>query len=202
MLHEEDSAGAPNGVPPLEIRQTRDLTLAEGKAITKLATQYHLRGFRRDFWHWPLRVLLCLAFGAVIAGFFFLNEMLRCCGRDSTWWMIGVLLFYSAACIAYRRRYLRFIALGNRATSGAGTRHLLDDAGYTIARAAQTTSLSWRGIASVERGPALAMIATSPVHCWPVVKAAFADQDVDGFFAELERRWKQARKDGSADVPA
>ena len=30
----------------------------------------------------------------------------------------------------------------------------------------------------------------------------FASQDVDGFFAELERRWKQARKNGGSDVLA
>lgn len=194
MLREEDGGpAATGGAAPLEIVQSRDLTLAEAKAITRFASRYHLRSFQRDPWHWPLRLFLALAFGLLAADSLFFNELLRCSGRDYSFWIIAVMLLFFTASLSYRSRYLRFIALGNKTTTRAGTRHSLDGMGYTIARDSQATTLSWHGIAAVENNPALAMVATSPVHCWPIVKAAFERQDVDAFWAELERRWKAAK---------
>ena len=193
MLREEDGGPAAGGGAPLEIVQSRDLTLAEAKTLTKFAARYHMRHVQRDPWHWPLRLFLALAFGLMAADSLFFNELLRCSGRDYSLWIIAIMLLFFTASLSYRSRYLRFIALSNKSTSRAGTRHNLDGMGYTIARDGHATVLSWRGIAAVESTPALAMVATSPVHCWPIVKAAFEGQDVDAFWAELERRWKAAR---------
>lgn len=178
-------------VAPLEIVQTRDLTLGEATSVTKAVTRAYVRGLGRDPWYW---VALLLYFGSfvVISGVAMsLSRAMRCCDPRLFWWVVAATALFFAGMVAYQGRCLRFIAIANQSAIPAGTRHTLDAAGYTIEHSGQITFIPWRRIIAVERGPHQTMVATSRVHFWPIVATSCANQDVEGFVAELERRWKR-----------
>ena len=192
MLSEEEEdgrAGAASGAATLAIVQSRDLTMAEAKALTRAVTLRYLRGPRRDFWYQLARFLSCGGLGVVMAIAIVLSYSARYFAPLLIW-LAGIAI---AACFvgafAHRARHVRFIADANRTASPAGTRHAIDDRGYTVAHGGMIIFIPWSGILDLERLPDVFLTATSRVQFWAIIPAAFESQDVDAFWSELDRRW-------------
>ena len=173
--------------------QSRDLTLAEAKTLTKEVTRRYVRGLRQDFWFRLAMTLYCGALGVVGGIALTLSYGARLFAPEVIWWTGIAVVAYFVGASAYRARYIRFIADANRSASPAGTRHAIDDRGYTIVHGGTVIFIPWSGIFDLEHLPALFLTATSRVQFWAITPAAFEGQDVDAFWAELERRWKAAR---------
>lgn len=193
MLREEDGGPAAGGGAPSEIVQSRDLTMAEGMALTRAVIRRYGRGLGWDFWYW---VAIVGHFGGV----FVLADLAtklsywaRCCDPSFVWWSNIAVASYIVGGFLYWVRYFRFIADANRSASPAGTRHVIDDRGYRIEQGDTVSIMPWAAILDVERLPTLLLTATSRVQFRAIIPAAFENQDAAGFSAELERRWKAAK---------
>lgn len=189
----QDEGGKTAFAESREIVQSRDLTLAEAKALTKAVTQRYVRGLKRDFWYRAAMIAHCGAMGVIVASALMLSYWFRCCSPRPFWWVIVGVLFYFGGAIVYRVRFVHGVAQANRSASPMGTRHVIESRGYTIERDGQHTFIPWHRIIEIDNHPGLLLASTSAVHFWPITAAAFAGQDAHGFCAELERRWNAAR---------
>lgn len=191
MTEHEDSAPSPQATR--EIVQARDLTLREATTLTKLVTRKHVRGLNRDLWFLGARIAHCGALGVLVASAVILSDRFRCCSPEVFRYVMIAAALYIGGALVCRMRYMRGFALLNKSAYPAGTRHFIEANGYGVERNGQRSFIPWRCIVEIDRQPGLFLIATSPAHFWPTATTAIADQDVDGFCTELERRWKQAR---------
>ena len=174
--------------------QSRDMTLAEAKSLTRAVTRKYVRNLQRDIWYRIGLMAQCVGMVMLAVSALELGYLYRCCSPKVFWFVIGATALFVGGAVVYHVRHLRGVAQINKSTSPAGTRHLVDAQGYTIERNGQRIFTPWRRVEDVDRRPGLMLIGTSPIHFWPITLTAFAEQDVDGFCAELEQRWKQTRE--------
>jgi hypothetical protein len=188
------SEGDDTSFMPREIVQSRDITLAEAKVLTRVITRKYMRNLKRDIWFRLALIAHCFGMAMLAVGALQLSYLYRCCSPTIFQLVVAATVLYIGGMIVYHLRYLRGIGLLNKSASPAGSRHLIDAQGYSIARGGQRTFIPWHAIVEIDPRPGLFLTATSAVHFWPITKAAFADQDVDGFCVKLQRRWSAARE--------
>lgn len=179
--------------PSREIVQTRDMTLAEAKVLTRAMTQKYMRNLKRDIWYRAALIIHSAGMVVLLISALQLAYFYRCCSPSVFWFVTITTLLFIGGTAVYYMRYFRGIAKINRTASPAGSRHFIDAQGYTISLNEQRIFIPWHRIEEVDRKPDLFLTGTSEVHFWPITFAAFADQDVASFCTELEQRWNAAR---------
>lgn len=176
-----------------EIVQSRDMTLAEAKTLTRAVTQKYMRNLRRDIWYHAALFIHSIGMVTLLISALQLAYLYRCCSPAVFWFVTVTALLFIGGTAVYYMRHFRGIANINRTASPAGSRHFIDAQGYTISLNEQRVFIPWHRIEEIDRKPDLFLTGTSAVHFWPIPFDAFANQDVAGFCAELEQRWNAAR---------
>ncbi len=176
----------------LELHQTRDFTREEQAALNKR--------FEALMWpaavRWRFRVLryvyvgLLWIFAAACAiAIKRIDEVAPYAALTMFWSGLGAM-----TCVVLRRQMARHHRqqYPARPDFAAGDRHRLDETGLHHVRPGISFFCPLPGIKQmVDDGPYLvALLADN--YGLLLAKAAFADQDVEGFCVELKRRWQAA----------
>lgn len=187
----DEQAGS--GSASRAITQTRDMTLAEALVLTKAVNKAVMAGFKRDRWYLPIMLSFGVALGALAAIAISLSAAFRCCDPRPFWVTVVALPAFVIGSFLYQHRLLASLAKANKLHWPAGTRHAIDETGYSAGHDGQQTLLPWRCIVGLERKAGLLLLRTSTVHFWAIAPEACEGQDAEGFCAEFERRWNAAR---------
>jgi hypothetical protein len=177
----------------VELIQSRALTPAEAMRLTKAVTRGFMRGLKRDPWFWLATAMSVGGMGVVCGLAIALGYLWRRQSPELTYWTFGGVIAFYVGMKLYMRVNLRHYAQANGASMPAGSRHVLDDRGYTTWRGEQMFFLPWHSILSIEEADGLTVISTSPAHFWPIIPAAFDTAAAARFTAELRHRWQQAK---------
>jgi YcxB-like protein len=185
------SGASPSGSGVIEIVQTRDITQPEAKQISRAAWRVIFQECRRSWLYWLFYAFTMAGFGAAVFAFIRFANLAACTGGQFPLWGKLAIVVTAGSYLAWRSQMLRVVAAGNREKIRAGNRYALTQDGITIDMVGMVTILPWRSIRSVSERAPLFLIHLSRVQVTVLPKAAFGGQDVDGFCAELERRWRK-----------
>lgn len=187
----DEQAGS--GSASRAITQTRDMSQAEALVLTKAVNKAVMASFKRDPWYYPALLPRCIALGALLSVAIFLGQAYRCCDPRPYWITVVALPVFLGGTLLFYRRYLSHVARANRAGIPSGSRHAIDESGYTLSRDGQVSFIPWHRMLGIQRKAGLLLLRTSPVHFWAIAPEACEGQDAEGFCAEFERRWNAAR---------
>jgi len=174
--------------PALEIVQTRDLTLGEAKRMSHFADYALFRAARRDPLYRIFRLAGCggLVVGCATLVGFLISEA----SAAFPTWSLLALLIGAAAYRATSSRTRRTIAQANHELHRAGTRYRLTDDGLDIDSNDISAHFAWRSMQALADYKPNLLVYIGLVQVAVLPKAACENQDVEGFCAELSRRWQ------------
>jgi hypothetical protein len=175
-----------------ELVQSRDANASEALAIFRAQIRDFqrrlamIRGYRFS------RIALCLAFPALAAALIL--------GTEWHWiprmhpLLFGALaaLLAIGICRVWRRYYFGICADVYRSCHKANRRFRIEETGIVAASSGIVSSIPWSAISDIIADKGSLMIYLSPINAISLPKAAFENQDVDGFCTELRRRWMEA----------
>jgi hypothetical protein len=193
-------AGSDNFVA--ELIQSRNASASEALAIFRAQVRAFqrclakIRGFRLK------RIVFCLYPLALVAAMI---------GATEAHWMprlsplvfvpIIFLLAYGV-CRIWSRYYYRACASIYQDCHKADRRFRIEEWGIVAISSGIVSSIPWSAISDIIPDKDSLMIYLSPVNAISLPKAAFENQDVEGFCLELQRRWTTHRNLSGPDPTA
>ncbi|HEY3145611.1 MAG TPA: hypothetical protein VGJ75_04635 [Dongiaceae bacterium] len=175
----------------LELHQTRNLTPAELSAVSRDWSLLLHRRMGRSIYYTVMGYLTW-----TFIGFLAISIAMAAFALDDPELKLQLIVAFVGMLASWitvdriTRRLQQRIYWDRYRTSD---RYALDDRGIRTTTPDGEHLLLWQGIAEVADGERRCVILTNSSGAAFVVKAAFDGQDADGFCAELQRRWKNAR---------
>ena len=192
----QGNSGETASAPSREIVQARDLTPVEEMSLTKAVLRLQdIASIRaHDKVYWIASAVFAAGVGAAVFAFAGFVDSVRCLGvHFPLWGLLAAIIAAVAYMTMWHRTQLK--KAGGRARHyQAGTRFSMDDGGMSIAVPSMLTYLPWHGMTALDLDGEFFLIQLSSGHVTGLSKTSFANQDVEGFCAELQRRWHAARK--------
>jgi hypothetical protein len=181
-----------------ELIQSRDPNPSEALAIMRVQVAAFRRqlaayqGYRATRAAW-------LIFVVGLFGAFILAARMHWLPRPSSWIMIPAIILVSyGLCRLWSRYHFRACAaVYKECLKGDRSLHLEAD-GIVSRKSGVVSSISWPAIHDIVMTKDGLLIYLSPIETMSWPKAAFESQDVEGFAAELMRRWQAHRAPAGA----
>jgi len=190
MLRDEDESAS---APPTVIVQSRDLSSAEAVQIYKAVVRNAAPAWRRDPIYWALALTRLVALIFAVAFFLRFTQEVNEYGFQYPGWGLVAVVCSAVLPIAAGLRMRHVIAMRARLNHAAGSRYVLTDEGLHVDMAGASFDFRWSCLRGISRSKSLAIIHVLSSQIIAVPKAACENQNVESFFAELERRWQAAK---------
>jgi hypothetical protein len=177
----------------VELIQSRNASLSEALAIFRAQVRVFqrclasIRGFRAK------RIAVCLFPVALVAGIIGAEEMHWMPALSPLLFVPVVFLSAYGVCRAWSRYYYRSCATIYQDCHTANRRFRIEERGIVAMSGGIVSSIPWSAISDIVADKDSLMIYLSQINAISLPKAAFENQDVEGFCAELQRRWQQTR---------
>jgi hypothetical protein len=173
----------------LEIVQTRALTQWEASAISRAATFAVARVILRDPLYWLFLLLLLAGIVATAIGYSHFSYWAWCAGIRLTVWAKVAFFVAIGSCILASVRRARTLSTLTWQRHAINDRYAITADGVSVDRQGMLTFLPWRRIRALRDSGSHFFIHLNAAQLIGVAKAAFEQQDVEGFCAELRQRW-------------
>jgi hypothetical protein len=176
-----------------ELVQSRNANAAEALAIFRTQIAAFRRRLKARRGYRLSSIAACLALPAFFA-LLIVTTRLHWIPYLSPF-LVGAVAFLLVVgvCRAWRRYYYRICAEIYRECHKADRRFRIEKDGIVTGSSGIVSSIPWKAITDIVVDKDSVMIYLSPIQAISLPKAAFENQDVEAFCAELQRRWKHAR---------
>jgi len=177
----------------LTLVQTREITVDEAASITDAATSVSREAPLRDGSLRLYRYIFWGSLALVVMSFIRFMDVLG--DQADAFPVFGRVAFLVAIYLwlLIRTRYRRLVAARNQALHQLGDRYSIDHNGLTVDRPGRVTSFfPWLAVDGV-RTTSLLFLVQYDTRAVVLPTTAFAEQNVEHFCTELERRWRSAR---------
>lgn len=178
-----------------ELVQSRNASAVEALAIFRAQISGFRRRLAKQRGYRLSSAALCLALPT-----FFVVEYI---GIDRDWFSdmpplffaAVTALFFAGAFRLWRRYHYRIYGEIYRDCFKAGRRFRIEESGIVAMESGGVASVPWKAITDIVVDKDSIAIYVSPLQTVSLPKAAFENQDVEGFCAELQRRWQASKTD-------
>ncbi|MEZ5830835.1 MAG: hypothetical protein R3D05_06610 [Dongiaceae bacterium] len=180
----------------LELRQTRDLTKAEIRQLSRMSSVSVMRACSRDPLFWASLCVIVVGGATVFKAIKRYMFLAWCAGVFFPRWAEAVLLLAlgSFLVMSVRMRNVAASSIGHLCK--AGTRYAIREDGLAIEMPDAASFLPWRGMKKLKWNDWSLSIQLTDIQSVVIPNGPFEGQDVEAFCAELERRWWAARSQG------
>lgn len=193
---------ASGGAVVAELVQSRNASAAEALAIFRTQIAAFRRRLKARRGYRLSSIAACLALPAFFT-LLIVATKLRWIPYLSPF-LVGAVAFLLVAgvCRAWRRYYYRICAEIYRECHKADRRFRIEEDGIVTVGSGVVSSIQWKAMTDIVVDRDSVMIYLSPLQTISLPKAAFENQDVEAFYAELVRRWNRAKAGGAAEAVA